>query len=166
MSRSIATFLAALFILGGTAHAEGGLGVGMIVEGREAGLSAKKWLGGSAAIDLGASYSATGSETFQVHVDYVLHNFKLLRELAPRSARNRLAVYYGIGGGMKIQDLTTAGTSFENDVDLGIRFPVGITYLFKGAPLDVFFELVPTLDVHPNSEFRWRSAFGVRYYFK
>ncbi len=38
----------------------------------------------------------------------------------------------------------------ENDAMFGIRFPLGITYLFEDAPLDLFFELVPVLDLSPD----------------
>ncbi len=165
MSRSIVLPLLALLMLAGSAQAEQrGFGAGVII-GETAGLSAKKWLGGGGAVDGALSWSGGGDQTVQVHIDYLRHNYKLLRELAPKGAWTRLSLYYGIGGRAKVDDISSDNI-FSDQTDLGIRFPVGINFLFKDAPLGIFAELVPTLDLRPETAFRWRSAFGVRYYFR
>ena len=74
-------------------------------------------------------------------------------------------MYYGIGGDAKIDDISSDNI-VSDDLDFGVRFPVGINYLFRDAPLGIFAELVPTLEVHPETQFSWRSAFGIRYYFR
>ena len=48
---------------------------------------------------------------------------------------------------------------------VGIRFPVGSAYLIDGAPVDVFFELVPTLDLVPATSVDLDFALGARYWF-
>jgi len=53
----------------------------------------------------------------------------------------------------------------EDDDFIGIRIPVGLAYLFEGAPVDVFLEVVPLLDVAPETEFTLNAAIGVRYFF-
>ncbi len=167
MSRSVFPFFVALLLLGGTANAGGGLGVGLILEGDKPGISVKKWLGGGASLNLGGSYALSGPKNLHIHADYVLHNFRMLRELTPKSARNRLSVYYGIGARGKLSNLDNQNqnSSFSDELDLGIRFPLGITYLLRSAPVDVFAELVPTLNVYPSSNLNWRTALGIRYYF-
>ncbi|MBP2681688.1 MAG: hypothetical protein H6Q78_1551, partial [Candidatus Krumholzibacteriota bacterium] len=45
------------------------------------------------------------------------------------------------------------------------RVPVGLTYIFDGAPLDIFFEIVPILDLIPDTEFDANAAIGIRFYF-
>ncbi len=40
-------------------------------------------------------------------------------------------------------------------MDVGVRFPAGLAYLSDGAPVDVFFERVPTLNVAPGT---WRGS--------
>ncbi len=165
MSRLIPLALIALLSFPILAHAgEKGFGVGMIV-GEPTGVTVKKWLTGSSAIVVSGAYSFGGDDELRIQADYLMHNFKLLRELVPRSARSRFSLYYGIGARMRIDDITE-GKVFDDDVDLGIRFPLGIGYRFREAPLGVFLEFVPVLDVSPDSEWIWRSAFGVRYYFK
>ena len=47
----------------------------------------------------------------------------------------------------------------------GIRVPLGVTYLFEEAPFDVFFELVPVLDLSPDVDLDINVAVGLRYYF-
>ncbi len=165
MFRLIPLALLALLAFPNTAHAGGkGLGVGIVI-GEPTGVSVKKWVTGSTAIVISGAYSFGGSDELRIQADYLLHNFKLLRELVPRNARNRFSVYYGIGARMRIDDIAS-GKVFDDDVDLGIRFPVGIGYLFREAPLGVFVEFVPVLDLSPDSKLLWRSSFGVRYYFK
>jgi len=165
MSRLIPIALLVLLPFANIVHAEGkGFGVGMVV-GEPTGITAKKWLTGSTAIVAAGAYSFDSKEILRVQADYLLHNFKLLREIVPRAARSRLSVYYGIGARMKIKDLTS-GKVFDDDVDLGIRFPVGLSYRFREAPVGAFVEFVPVLDVSPDTTWLWRSSFGVRYYFK
>jgi hypothetical protein len=53
----------------------------------------------------------------------------------------------------------------ENDAMFGIRVPVGITYLFDDYPLDLFFELVPVLDLSPDVDLDINAALGLRFYF-
>ena len=50
-------------------------------------------------------------------------------------------------------------------MDLGVRFPVGIAYLFDGAPVDVFLEVVPTLNLIPDTDVDLDAAIGARYWF-
>ncbi len=165
MSRLIPLALIALLSFPILAHAgEKGLGVGLIV-GEPTGVTAKKWLTRSSAIVVSGAYSFGGSDELRIQADYLVHNYKLLRELVPRSARSRFSAYYGIGARMRIDDITE-GKVFDDDVDLGIRFPLGLGYRFREAPLGVFVEFVPVLDVSPDSQWLWRSSFGVRYYFK
>ena len=54
---------------------------------------------------------------------------------------------------------------FESESKIGIRIPVGIAYLMEDAPIDFFFELVPLLDLIPDTDFAFNAAIGVRYFF-
>ncbi len=66
-----------------------------------------------------------------------------------------MPVYYGIGARVKLAD----------DPNIGVRVPVGITYQVSGAPLDIFLELVPVLDLAPDTNFGFNGALGVKYFF-
>lgn len=164
MGKSIATLglaLVLLMALVADAHAEGeGFGIGFIV-GEPTGLSAKTWLDGTKAVDGALGWSDGHNDTIRVHMDFLYHNFKLLSELG----RNPPAIYLGVGGRARIRNVS-GDTSFENDVQMSVRFPVGITYLFREAPLGIFAELVPALDVQPATRFWWGGAAGVRFYFR
>jgi hypothetical protein len=75
-----------------------------------------------------------------------------------------MPVYYGIGARLKFKDDEGRGRN-EDDAIFGIRVPVGITYLFDDAPLDLFFEIVPVLDLAPDVELDINAAVGLRFYF-
>jgi len=48
---------------------------------------------------------------------------------------------------------------------LAVRIPVGIDYLFSDAPVDIFLEVVPMLDLIPKTKFQFNAALGARYFF-
>jgi outer membrane protein OmpA-like peptidoglycan-associated protein len=52
----------------------------------------------------------------------------------------------------------------SDDEDLGIRVPLGITYIFDTAPIDIFLEWAPTY-VLEFEEFKQSAGVGFRYYF-
>ncbi|MDP2981718.1 MAG: hypothetical protein Q8O92_00120 [Candidatus Latescibacter sp.] len=140
------------------ARGENGLGVGVIV-GEPTGVSIKKWIGGTRAVDAAAAWSFSENKSFQFHADYLYHNFSLLRS---KDFNGRLPVYYGVGGRIKLKD---TGQNDENAL-IGIRIPFGISYLFADAPVDLFAEVVPILDVTPDTDLDINAAIGVRFYFR
>ena len=130
-----------------------GFGLGVII-GEPTGISIKNWLKDTTAIDAAIAWSFSDYQSFQFHADYLFHN--------PRVIERSLPVYYGIGGRLKL----TNNDIRNNDTRLGIRFPVGITYLFQNAPFDFFVEVVPILDVLPGTDVKLNAALGGRFYFK
>lgn len=149
MGRSIAIALVAVMILAGSAAAQGNFGLGIIL-GEPTGVSAKLWLSDRTAVDAAAAWSFSDEAAFHLHADFLLHNFDLITV-----EKGRLPIHFGIGGRLK----------FEDDTKLGIRIPVGLTYIFDGAPVDIFFEVVPILDVAPDTEFEANAAIGARFFF-
>jgi len=67
-----------------------------------------------------------------------------------------LPFYYGIGARIKTLD----------DVTLGVRVPLGLSYIFSDVPVDLFVELAPLLDLIPKTNFRINAAVGGRFYFE
>jgi hypothetical protein len=124
-------------------------GLGFIL-GEPTGLSIKKWIGSNIAIDGAAAWSFGRKNSLQLHADCLFHIFNLVKveEL-------KFPLYYGIGSRVK----------FNDDTRVGIRFPLGINYIFDKAPVDIFLEVVPILNVAPATEFDLNGAVGVRYYF-
>ena len=128
-----------------------GFGVGLIA-GEPTGLSAKLWLGRNTAIDGAAAWSFSGVDALHLHADFLVHRFDLARV-----ERGALPAYYGVGGRLKIRD---------QDSQFGVRIPLGLAYLFEATPVDVFLEMVPLVDLVPDTDFELNASVGVRYFFR
>jgi hypothetical protein len=53
----------------------------------------------------------------------------------------------------------------NDDSRLGVRFDVGLVWIPRNAPIDVFIELAPILDIIPETSFAMNGGIGVRYFF-
>lgn len=126
-----------------------GFGMGIIL-GEPTGLSAKLWTSGDNAFDFAAAWSFKGDGHLLLQADYVWHFFNLMPVPS-----GKLPLYIGIGGRVILAD----------DPRFGIRIPIGIDYLFADAPIDVFLELVPILDLSPETDFGVGGGIGIRYWF-
>lgn len=127
----------------------GNFGIGVML-GEPTGVSVKSWNNSRSAFGLGAAWSLSGSnEAVHLHADYLLHTWFTGVD------RGRLAFYYGIG----------ARVIFSDDAEAGIRVPLGLDYIFEDAPLDLFVEAVPILNLTPDTDFAGNGAVGIRYYF-
>ena len=126
-----------------------GFGMGLIL-GEPTGLSAKLWTSGDNAFDFAAAWSFKGDGHLLLQADYVWHFFNLM-PVSP----GKLPLYIGIGGRVVLAD----------DPSFGIRIPIGIDYLFADAPIDVFLELVPILDLSPETDIGVGGGIGIRYWF-
>lgn len=126
-----------------------GVGLGLII-GEPTGISFKYWTGSSTAIDAALAWSFIDGGAFHIHGDYVFHNFTLIT-----IPEGKLPFYYGIGARLKTAD----------DTKLGVRVPLGLAYLFQNAPVDIFLEVVPILDITPKTDFTINAAIGARYFF-
>ncbi len=126
------------------------LGVGIIL-GEPTGLSFKKWQSQKVAWDAAVAWSFGKESALHLHVDYLLHDFHSLKV-----ETNSIPFYYGIGARIK----------FKESSKLGIRFPLGVNLFIVEVPVDIFFEIVPILNVVPSTKFNMNAAFGARYYFR
>ena len=128
-------------------------GLGLII-GEPTGPSFKLWTGTTTAIDGAVAWSLSKDEALHLHADYLCHNFSLIQV-----EKGRLPFYFGIGGRMKIVE-------GKKDDKIGVRIPVGLDYLFADTPLDIFVEVVPVLDLVPDTDLDFNGAVGIRYIFK
>ncbi len=133
-----------------------GFGLGVII-GEPTGLSAKLWQTRSTALDFGAAWSFVDDAAFHLHMDLLVHRFDVIHV-----DRGKLPLYYGLGGRVKFSDHNNG----NQDAHFGIRFPVGLDYLFAREPLDIFFEFVPILDVAPKTDVSLNASLGFRYWFR
>lgn len=131
-------------------------GIG-IIAGEPTGLSLKYWLDEVYAVDGAVAWSYSENDSLQFHGDYLIHDYDLLEDDA-------WPIYYGIGARLKLKDDDGRGNNRKHAM-FGIRVPLGITYLFEDAPMDLFFEVVPVLDLSPDVELDINAAVGLRFYF-
>src|SRR6185503_11694258 len=101
------------------------LGVGFEL-GQPLAATLKYWLDSSTAIDAAAGYHFNSN--FDVHADYLLHSFSSFDV-----SDGRLPFYVGLG----------ARINLGNDSQLGMRIPLGVSYLFPANPVEGFVELAP-----------------------
>ena len=148
--------LSALIVLSlsGMAAARGGkFGLGVIV-GEPTGPSFKYWTTGRTAIDGAAAWSMAENAGMHLHADYLFyHNFSLIKV-----DKGRMPLYIGVGGRIRFAE----GNA---DDRIGVRIPVGLEYIFTSNQVDIFLEIVPILDLAPDTDLDFNAALGVRYFF-
>jgi hypothetical protein len=137
---------------GSTSNEPKGFGVGVIL-GEPTGFSAKAWLSDTTAIDAGAAWSFSSHDAFQLHGDFLWHNFDLFQV-----GHTDLPLYFGLGARAKFEE--------HHDTRVGIRAPVGLAYLFPNTSLEIFGEVAPILDFTPSTSIEFNAGFGIRYYFR
>jgi hypothetical protein len=137
------------YVSNSTSAQDKNIGLGIIV-GEPTGVSFKYWTSSTTAFDAALAWSFIDGGAFHIHADYIFHNFTLFR-----ISGAKLPFYYGIGGRIKT----------ANKSQLGVRVPLGIAYMFNTAPVDIFLEVVPILDLAPQTDFRINAAIGARYFF-
>jgi len=127
---------------------EKGLGISI---GNPTGLNGKYWLNSSRAVDAGLAWSMGRSQDFSLHSDYLLHKERAFyfNDIHP------LDFYYGLGGRME----------FADEIELGVRVPLGIAHRFEAEAADVFAEVAPIIDLIGRNGLELHLIFGGRYYF-
>ena len=145
-------FLAGVFVLlAGVSLAAQDRGAGLgIIAGDPTGISAKLWLGETAAIDAAAAWSFLDPPAFHFHADYLLHG-----AVAVDMPAGSLMFHTGIGGRLKAEEETV----------LGVRIPFGLAYWFESQPIEVFLEIAVILDLAPATELDLGAGLGIRYFF-
>ena len=146
-----------LAVASANARAQDKFGLGLMV-GEPTGLSLKYWLDKERAIDGAAAWSYSENDSFQLHGDYLFHDYELFDA-------HDLPFYYGLGARLKFKDSDGRGRN-EDHAIFGLRVPLGVTYLFEDEPIELFFELVPVLDLSPDLELDINAAVGLRFYFQ
>ncbi|OGJ85467.1 MAG: hypothetical protein A2268_12885 [Candidatus Raymondbacteria bacterium RifOxyA12_full_50_37] len=146
----------------GTFAQERPFGLGVIL-GEPTGISAKLWVSPATAFDFGLGWSLggdrinhynggyDGGSRVHFHMDYLWHWFGAIH------SSERFPLYAGVGGRIN------TGAGYTNSV--AARGVFGIAWLPRQAPIDIFLELVPSLQVVPSTGFGIDAGLGVRYFF-
>jgi hypothetical protein len=54
---------------------------------------------------------------------------------------------------------------FADDIEVGVRLPVGLAHKVEGGSADVFAEIAPIVDFISRTGIELHWLFGARYYF-
>jgi hypothetical protein len=92
-----------------------------------------------------------GWRIFHMHADYLFHNFDAIR------ATERFPLFYGPG-------LSVNYWNYDF-LQLGVRGNFGIAWMPRRAPMDLFLEIAPTMELFPGPDFDVSGGLGARFYF-
>ncbi len=126
-------------------------GVGVIV-GEPTGVTGKYMLNENSALDVGVGWETSGDDEFHVYGDYLYHLYDVFQV-----KKGKLPFYFG--GGIRFVDRE------KKDDKFGIRIPVGVEYRFDKIPFRAFLELVPVLNLTPDTDFDLEGGIGIRFFF-
>ena len=126
----------------------GSKAIGVMI-GEPTGISFKYWNSSSRAFDLGLAWSFRQSDAMSLHGDYLWHSWLGVDE-------GKMAFHYGIGARAYFT---------EAESGVGARIPLGLSYLFDEAPIELFFEIAPVIDVIPATDADGSGGIGARFYF-
>jgi hypothetical protein len=155
---------------GGGFQANKTFGLGIEI-GEPTGLNGKYFLSESGALDFGIGWIYRHyyyDDGLHLYADFLWHP----TSLASTSAFE-LPLYVGVG--LRYWDFEYCDRNFCYDGSaVGIRVPIGISFDFNSAPLDIFIQFVPTLDFISDDYYRYRDdrthlgvdvSAGFRYWF-
>jgi hypothetical protein len=165
MKRYLLTaFVLSLYVLCPTAQAQDrSFGLGVII-GEPTGISAKLWTSPVNAFDFGLGWSVggdrigkydgdyNGGSRVHFHMDYLWHSFDAI------TSEDRFPLYYGLGGRIN------TGAGYNSSA--AVRGVFGIAWMPRETPIDIFLEVVPSLQLTSSTGFAIDAGFGVRYYFR
>lgn len=130
----------------------GRFGAGITL-GEPIGADVKYWLNRTMAIDGALGWSCHEDTDLYLHSDFLWHHFHLIRVPS-----GRMPLYYGVGALARFRH-----GGYDNQV--GVRVPVGVSYMFDNAPVDIFAEFAPALDIAPSVRGEVTGGIGIRYWF-
>lgn len=137
-------------------------GLGVII-GEPTGISAKLWTSNTNALAFGVGWSVEGYRIngfdsdydnvtrTHIHVDYLWHSFYAI------SPNGQFPLYYGIGGRIN--------TGPQYSGTFAVRGIIGIEWLPRNTPLDIFIEVVPSLQLVSSTGIGIDAGIGARFFF-
>ena len=128
-----------------------GYGIGIII-GEPTGISGKMWLSKTNAIDAGLAWSFVKPGSIHLHGDYLWHTSAVV------DSSHKIPLYFGIGGRLKFGDKETGR--------VGVRITGGVDFMLESAPIDIFIELAPIMDLVPATELAINGGIGARFFFQ
>jgi len=152
--KSVVIAVSLLFSLTCMAQEEYQLG---LVLGSPTGVSGKMAIGKNRSIDGALAYSIAHDLGLEFHADYLIENAYTFAINAPAP----LELYYGIGGRIAIINKGR----HKDDLALGPRAPVGLSYTISNPNLQFFVEVAIILNFIPDTNADIDGGIGARYRF-
>jgi len=149
--RLLILFLLILFATNALAFERKGFGIG-IMAGDPSGLTAKFMMDNTSGIDFAVGWSTSGSDEYYFSSDYLFHLYDVVK------IAELVSPLY-LGGGIRYINREKGENKF------GLRIPVGIEFLFLNNRLGAFGEVVPLMDLKPDTEFDMEFGIGIRFFF-
>lgn len=148
----------ALLCLPALAHARGakrgGTGLGVSI-GDPTGVNFKTFTGSNVAVDATLGLGFIGGNHLALNLGLLWHN---------RLARSA-DWYYGIGGKLGLYDEDRDDKKDRDRLRLGARAPLGVTFMLRQVPIDIFAEVAAGLWIIDEVDLDLDGAVGVRYWF-
>jgi hypothetical protein len=85
-------------------------------------------------------------------MDYLWHSFDAIH------AEERFPLYYGIGGRIN------TGAGYNSSA--AVRGVIGVAWMPRETPIDIFLEVVPSLQLTSSTGFAIDAGLGIRYFFE
>jgi hypothetical protein len=131
------------------------LGLGVVL-GSPTGLSLKYLLAKYSALSAHAGWSFTGNPGVHLTGDYQ-HLFPVVIETAEGAAISDFTPYVAVGGRFRFKKIE------ENEFHLGVRVGGGVEYNI--SRFGIFLELLPVVDLIPETDFDLEGGLGFLFYF-
>ena len=125
-----------------------GLGIGIVL-GAVDGLSVKNWVSRDNAFQFDANWDLNYG-AFGFGAAYLIHNFNIIE-----ADNNKFPLYFGIKGWAAFA---------PSAINAGIQVPLGIAWIPRNAPIDVFAQLEPGISVIPSVHFAPGGGVGIRFW--
>ncbi len=124
----------------------GHIGIGLVVgEPGDWGVSGKVWLSRTFAFQPAVNLE----NDVILQADLLWHYYGVVKP-----QKGAMPLYIGVGAATDIDDV------------FAVRGPAGISYQFADVPVDIFFEIVPTMWFFDGGDdFKLDAGFGSRFYF-
>ncbi len=125
-----------------------GHSIGVAIHNGPALIVSKHWISDDAAIDAALSFNFQDNNNyFYLHSDFLMHDFS-----AFQIEGGSLPTYMGVGLRSFLGNVNT----------LGVRVPLGASYIYKENTFEMFFELAPFVDFINGTRFSLDGSIGFR----
>ena len=122
-----------------------------VILGNPTSLSVKYWTANVTAIDASIGYRYGSTNDLYLNTDFLFHLWAIQKD------EGLIRFYFGAG----------AGLGFISDLSFSVRIPAGAALFLSKIPLELFAEIVPTLQIIGvgNTRFRMEGDIGARWDF-